>query len=174
MTMSSGRDGPVPFRAASSGLSRLRTHLTGSATLQASALPSSLVINSRSFPQPPLSPLPVSVSPPCASPLPPQVQCGAASEALTQCLRNHGLSLDPMLLVSEPSPQSDLCLPALHAYQRCGRDVLLVLELTRQGGCQAEVAAARRCNEAPSANCESAELAAMLCLQRGAASRPPD
>ncbi|EOD30971.1 hypothetical protein EMIHUDRAFT_99249 [Emiliania huxleyi CCMP1516] len=102
------------------------------------------------------------------------VQCGAASEALTQCLRNHGLSLDPMLLVSEPSPQSDLCLPALHAYQRCGRDVLLVLELTRQGGCQAEVAAARRCNEAPSANCESAELAAMLCLQRGAASRPPD
>mmetsp|Transcript_44356 Transcript_44356/g.139765 ORF Transcript_44356/g.139765 Transcript_44356/m.139765 type:complete len:135 (-) Transcript_44356:360-764(-) len=134
--MSSGRDGPVPFRAASSGLSRLRTHLTGSATLQ--------------------------------------VQCGAASEALTQCLRNHGLSLDPMLLVSEPSLQSDLCLPALHAYQRCGRDVLLVLELTRQGGCQAEVAAARRCNEAPSANCESAELAAMLCLQRGAASRPPD
>ena len=170
--MCSSRDGPVPFRASSSGLSRLRTHLTGSATLQASALPSLLVINSRSFPATATSPrecLPAM----CLSP-PPQVQCGAASEALTQCLRSHGLSLDPMLLVSEPSLQSDLCLPALHAYQRCGRDVLLVLELTRQGGCQAEVAAARRCNEAPSANCESAELAAMLCLQRGAASRPPD
>ena len=28
------------------------------------------------------------------------------------------------------------------AYERCGRDVLLVLELMRQGGCQAEVSTA--------------------------------
>eukprot|EP00316_Scyphosphaera_apsteinii_P025428 CAMPEP_0119317346 /NCGR_PEP_ID=MMETSP1333-20130426/42877_1 /TAXON_ID=418940 /ORGANISM="Scyphosphaera apsteinii, Strain RCC1455" /LENGTH=131 /DNA_ID=CAMNT_0007323253 /DNA_START=93 /DNA_END=488 /DNA_ORIENTATION=- len=99
-----------------------------------------------------------------------KAQCGVHTEALQRCLQSNGLPLDPLILASMPEEQASPCIPFLHAFQECGRDVLYLLELTRTTRCHEEVAAARLCNEdrarARRGGCNDLELSAMLCFER--------